>query len=87
MAYEILLYLGEIGFRSVLDGQSGAKSPLRRGGVLPRERCYPAMGGSRGNLENHLDQNYIKLSHTEDKRKHIEKYHHSLKLYLTAKIS
>lgn len=65
MAYEILLYLGEIGFRSVLDGQSGAKSPLRRGGVLPRERCYPAMGGSRGNLENHLDQNYIKLSHTK----------------------
>ena len=70
MAYEILLYLGEIG----LDGQSGAKSPLRRGGVLPRERCYPAMGGSRGNLENHLDQNYIKLSHTKGRTTFMDTY-------------
>ena len=47
------------------------EKPLPRGPeCLPRGRCSPAMGGSPGNLQNHLDQNYIKLSHTKDKRKH-----------------
>ena len=42
MVYEILLYLHEIGFRSVLDGQSGEKSPSQgeqsasQGGAAPQ---------------------------------------------------
>ena len=82
MVYEILLYLHEIGFRSVLDGQSGEKSSSQGGAqCLPGGSCSPAMGGSPGNLENHLDQNYIKLSHTKDKRKCIH-FNHDLKLYM-----
>ena len=58
------------------------EKPLPRGPeCLPRGRCSPAMGGSPGNLENHLDQNYIKLSHTKDKRKYIQSSN-ILKLYL-----
>ena len=56
------------------------EKPLPRGGeFLPRGRCSPAMGGSPGNLGNHLHQNYIKLSPTKDS---IYNYH-DFKLYLS----